>query len=54
MIKLYIIRRQDIFEAIGKKQLPDRPFIQCGSIWAFVHLTLDERQKYNYPCVAYE
>jgi hypothetical protein len=50
MKRLYLIRTEDIFEAIKIGQFsPDKVFLEVGSIWATVDLTDDERSKYTFP-----
>lgn len=48
-MKLYLIRRQDIFDAIACGQLPADSLVEVGSIWATVRLTADQRQNYRFP-----
>ena len=49
MKKLYVIRREDVFIAIAKGQLPHGSTVEAGSIWVTVALTDDERNKYTFP-----
>lgn len=47
--KLYLIRREDFFQAIAEKQLPPDCLFQSGQIWLSVLLTEEEKNKYKYP-----
>ena len=53
MKKLYVIRREDIFNAIAANQLPSNQLLQVGSIWAVVELTESERKNYSFPISDY-
>jgi hypothetical protein len=47
--KLYLIRRQDVFEAMTKKELNNNCFFSVGALWAEVFLTDEEKTKYSFP-----
>ncbi len=47
MKKLYVIRREDVFAAIGKRELNSESILEAGSIWVTVALTDEERTKYQ-------
>ena len=48
--KLYILRTQDIFEALGLGQLtPDQFFLSIGTLWATIGLTDEEFARYKFP-----
>ena len=49
MIKLYVIRREDLFEAISKGQIPEDCFHEGGSIWCVVKFTDEQKNNYKYP-----
>jgi len=50
MKKLYVIRTQDLFNAIATNQLPiDPQFSHIGTIWTDVFLTDEERNNYKFP-----
>jgi hypothetical protein len=47
-MKLYLILREDIFNAIGCGQLPDGCLLEVGPIWAKVRFTEEQRQNYRF------
>jgi len=49
MKKLYVIRRQDVFEAIANNTLSNSGFHHIGSLWVIVELTQDQRNQYKFP-----
>jgi hypothetical protein len=49
MKKLYVIRRQDVFEAIANNSLPNSGFHHIGSLWVIVELTQQQRDQYQFP-----
>jgi hypothetical protein len=49
MKKLYIIRTQDLFEAQAKGQIPEGSIRQAGTLWAYLKLTKEEKNKYTFP-----
>jgi hypothetical protein len=49
MKKLYVIRRQDVFDAIGNNSLPNSGFHHIGSLWVIVELTQQQRNQYKFP-----
>ena len=49
MKQLYLIRRQDFFEAIALKQLNPDNLHSAGNIWCEVSLTDDEKNNYKFP-----
>jgi len=49
-MKLYLIRRQDFFVALGKGQLPqDIKVSEAGSLWMQIFLTQEQKENYPYP-----
>lgn len=52
MKKLYLIRREDFFQALAENNLPDDCVSLAGSIWMSVRLTEEEKAKYKYPIEA--
>jgi hypothetical protein len=49
MKRLYLIRREDFFQARSLGQLPEGCVLECGSIWITVSLDLNERKRYQFP-----
>lgn len=49
MKKLYIIRRQDFFDALLKGQIPEGCIMGVGSLWMDLALTEEEKNKYTFP-----
>jgi hypothetical protein len=48
-MKLYLIRRQDIFDAIACNQLFCNSLVEVGSLWATVRFTVEQRRNYRFP-----
>lgn len=49
-MKLYLIRTQDYFQAIGEGTLPiDAHLRHAGSLWIEIWLSDADKQKYPYP-----
>jgi hypothetical protein len=49
MKRLYLIRREDVFEAIAKGFIKDGDLLECGSIWGIVGFTDEEKKNYPFP-----
>lgn len=47
-MRLYVILRQDVFDALALGQLKETSFMQVGPLWAIVRLTEEERRNYRF------
>lgn len=52
MKKLYVILRENMFDAIVKNQIPEGALLESGSLWCTVAFTDAERERYTFSISA--